>query len=66
MQPIFLVKVYAKLGDVTLALDLLDQIHHGTGKDVPKMRPGIVTYNTLLDAWHIGGELDIALRIKDE
>jgi pentatricopeptide repeat protein len=61
-----LMNVYAKLGDVTSALDLLDQMHHGTGKDVPKMRPNIVTYNTLLDACHIGGELDIALRIKDE
>lgn len=57
---------YAKLGEIELAQDLLHQMIHGGGGDVPKTVPNIVTYNTLLDACHKAGELDIALRVKEQ
>ncbi|CAJ1961801.1 unnamed protein product [Cylindrotheca closterium] len=61
-----LMNAYAKLGEIHLAQDLLQQMIEGGGKDVPKTEPNIVTYNTLLDACHNAGELDIALRVKDQ
>lgn len=57
---------YSKHGDVEMAQDLFDQMICGDGSDVPKMKPNIVTYNTLLDACHKSGELDIALRVKEQ
>lgn len=57
---------YAKLGDIDMAQDLFDQMILGHGDDVPKMTPNLVTYNTLLDACHKSGELDIALAVKEQ
>lgn len=60
-----LMNAYAKLGDIEMAQDLFDQMVNGNGDDVPKMKPNLVTYNTLLDACHKSGELDIAIRVKE-
>lgn len=57
---------YAKLKEVDMAQDLLRQMIDGGGDDVPQIEPNIVTYNTLLDACHKAGELDVALRVKDQ
>jgi pentatricopeptide repeat protein len=57
---------YAKLGDIEMAQDLFDQMIGGGGHDVPKMTPNLVTYNTLLDACHKSGELDIAIHVKEQ
>jgi pentatricopeptide repeat protein len=61
-----LMNCHAKLGDIESALDLLDQMLHGGGLDVPRMIPSLVTYNTLLDACHKGGDLDVALKVKSQ
>jgi pentatricopeptide repeat protein len=57
---------YSKFGDIEMAQDLFDQMIAGGGEDVPKMKPNIVTYNTLLDACHKSGELDTALHVKEQ
>ena len=61
-----LMNCYAKLGDVTSARDLLNQMLKGNGRDVPYIHPNLVTYNTLLDACHKGEDLDTALEIKEQ
>eukprot|EP00797_Seminavis_robusta_P003562 Sro1224_g253960.2 (569) ;mRNA; r:6161-7867 len=43
------------------AQDLLNQMLHGNGTDVPLLTPNLVTYNTLLDACHRADDLDAAL-----
>lgn len=59
-----LMNVYAKLANAEAAQNLMDQMKYGNGTDVPRLRPNIVTYNTLLDACHKAGELDAALQAK--
>jgi pentatricopeptide repeat protein len=61
-----LMNCYAKLGNLDSAQGLLDQMLHGGGEDVPRMTPNLVTYNTLLDACHVSGELDAALSVKEQ
>jgi pentatricopeptide repeat protein len=57
---------YAKLADVHSAQDLLHQLQSGRGPDVPKLRPNLVTFNTLLNCCHKAGDLDAALETKLE
>jgi pentatricopeptide repeat protein len=59
-----LMNCYAKLADVVSAQDLLHQLQSGCGPDVPKLRPNLVTFNTLLDGCHKAGDLDAALSTK--
>jgi pentatricopeptide repeat protein len=59
-----LMNCYAKLADVVSAQDLLHQLQSGCGPDVPKLRPNLVTFNTLLDGCHKAGDLDAALQTK--
>jgi pentatricopeptide repeat protein len=60
-----LMNCYAKLADVKSAQDLLHQLQTGRGSpDVPKLRPNLVTFNTLLDCCHKAGDLDAALQTK--
>lgn len=61
-----LMNCYSKLGNLESAQDLLEQMLHGNGNDVPRMTPNLVTYNTLLDACHKSGELDAALHIMQQ
>ena len=61
-----LMNCYAKLGSLESAQDLLEQMLRGDGNDVPRMAPNLVTYNTLLDACHKSGEIDSALRVKEQ
>ena len=61
-----LMNCYAKLGDVESARGLLDQMLHGDGRDVPRIYPNLVTYNTVLDACHKGEDLDTALEMKEQ
>jgi pentatricopeptide repeat protein len=59
-----LMNCYAKLADVKSAQDLLHQLQSGGGPDVPKLRPNLVTFNTLLDGCQKAGDLDAALATK--
>ena len=61
-----LMNCYAKLGSLDSAQNLLDQMLHGGGNDVPRITPNLVTYNTLLDACHVAGDLDTALLVKQQ
>ncbi len=69
-----LMNAFAKIGDDTHAKMLMEQLYTGevvpfdvsteVGDDegllrvVPRMKPNIVTYNTLIDAYHRAGDLD--------
>jgi len=62
-----LMNTYSKLNDVDSCINLLTQMENGDGPNVYfKMRPNIVTYNTLIDACRRSGELGIALDVRDE
>ena len=61
-----LMNSYAKLADIPSARDVLQQMKHGHGKDVPRLQPNLITYNTLLDACHKAGDLDAALDVMNE
>jgi pentatricopeptide repeat protein len=56
-----LMNSFAKLSDIASAQDLLNQMLHGNGTDVPRLEPNRITYNTLMDACHKAGDLDAAL-----
>lgn len=61
-----LMNVHAKLCDVESAKYLMSQMVYGNGTDVPKLKPNIVTYNSLLDACQKAGDLDAALEAKQQ
>mmetsp|Transcript_52302 Transcript_52302/g.156974 ORF Transcript_52302/g.156974 Transcript_52302/m.156974 type:complete len:1058 (-) Transcript_52302:418-3591(-) len=71
-----LMNVYAKLSDPIAAQDLLEQmLDPAGGPDVPPVslaggssaaqRPNVVTWNTLIDAYHLTGDLTSALDVLE-
>jgi len=61
-----LMNAHAKLANVEEAFDLMRQMKYGNGTDVPAIAANIVTFNTLLDACHKAGDLDAALKAKEQ
>lgn len=62
-----LMNCYAKLADVKRAQSLLEEMKSGSGPDIlSPLKPNLVTYNTLLDACRNSGELDVALKVKQD
>jgi len=58
---------FAKLGDVSSAVALLQETKTGSGPDITTpLLPNLVTYNTLLHACQQAGDLETALRISKE
>ena len=63
-----LMNAYAKLGDVDSAKTLLQQMlsDDGGSKDVPKLQPNLITYNTLIDACRRAGDLKTGLHVLQD
>ena len=62
-----LMNAYAKLGDLSSCVDLLRQMRTGEGNDVLcKMKPNVVTYNTVIDACRRAGELGVGLDHREQ